>query len=214
MFDGQTTYSKDDYENVRGKQTYLTAKDTDSTDTGVESICQNVEECFEIQTASVYFDGSCIKNGSDSAKAGYGLYWGDNHPWNGSYALSSEEGATNNKAELKAPIKAIEIAKENHIDVLFINSDSKYVERSWNWSKNSWRTSTGEPVKNKKEWVQLLNLIQSSEMSVSWKHVSGHSGISGNEEADRLAFQGATQTCNPAKDTTPSLKTQPKVIVI
>ena len=57
----------------------------------------------------------------------YGLYWGDNHRWNGSYELSSEEGATNNKAELKAAIRAIEIAKENHIDVLFINSDSKYV---------------------------------------------------------------------------------------
>ena len=219
VFDGQTTYSKDDYENGRGKQTYLTAKDTDRTDTDVESICQNGEEGFEIQTATVYIDGSCIKNGSDSAKAGYGLYWGDNHPWNGSYALSSEEGAINNKAELKAAIKAIEIAKENHIDVLFINSDSKYVvsgatEWSWNWSKNGWRTSTGEPVKNKEEWVQLLNLIQSSEMSVSWKHVPGHSGIPGNEEADRLAFQGATQTCNPAKDTTPSSKTQPKVIVI
>ena len=97
---------------------------------------------MEIQTATVYLDGSCFKNDSDSAKAGYGLYWGDNHPWSSSHALSSEEGATNTTAELKAAIKAIEIAKENHTDVLFINSDSKYVvsgatDWPWNWSKNS-----------------------------------------------------------------------------
>lgn len=219
VFDGQTTYSKAEYEDDRGRQIYLTGKHTDNTDFEEENSCQNGEECLGIQTATVYIDGSCIKNGSDSAKAGYGLYWGDKHPWNSSHALSSEEGATNNKAELKAAIKAIEIAKENHIDALFINSDSKYVvsgatEWSGNWSKNGWRTSTGEPVKNKEEWVQLLNLIQSSEMSISWKHVPGHSGISGNEEADKLAFQGATQTCNPKRDTELSSKTQPKVIVI
>lgn len=29
----------------------------------------------------VYSDGCCFANGSAIAKAGYGVYWDDNHPW-------------------------------------------------------------------------------------------------------------------------------------
>ena len=88
------------------------------------------------------------------------MYWGVDHPWNGSFTIPTEEGATNNKAELRAAIRVIEIAEHNQVEKLMIHSDSKYViqgitQWSDNWCKNGWETSNGEAVKNKEEWLQL-----------------------------------------------------------
>ena len=150
-------------------------------------------------THTVYVDGSCVGNGSNGAKAGIGLFWGDNHPWNISNALAQEDGEvlTNNKAELRAAIRAIEIAREHNVAKLVINSDSKYVVlgiTQWihQWQKNSWKNSNGEKVKNKEDWTKLLGLVEDSDVDIIWNHVPGHSGVAGNEEADALAVQGAT----------------------
>ena len=51
--------------------------------------------------------------------------------------------------------------------------------------------SQWELVKNKEEWTKLTNIIKSSNISIKWEHVAAHSGISGNEEADRLALLAA-----------------------
>ena len=178
------------------------------------------------EATTVYIDGSCVRNGASTAKAGYGLYWGVDHPWNGSYTIPTEEGATNNKAELRAAIKAVEVARDNGIQNLVINSDSKYVvlgitQWSDNWVSNGWKTANGDSVKNKEDWKQLLQLINDSDISITWKHVPGHRGISGNEEADKLAVRGASgqgkiQKCNDGAtlETPPVSKMQPKVIVI
>ena len=81
------------------------------------------------------------------------------HPWNGSYAIPTEKGATNNKAELRAAIKTIEIAGDKGIKNS-VNSDSKYAilsitQWSVSWCNNGWKMSNGESVKNKGEWKQL-----------------------------------------------------------
>ena len=62
----------------------------------------NTEEQDTIPT--VYIDGSCIRNGASTAQAGYGLFWGNEHPWNFSSPLPQDGAATNNKAELAAAI--------------------------------------------------------------------------------------------------------------
>ena len=90
-------------------------------------------------------DGSCKGNDAKNSKAGIGLYWGDNQPWNISKTLSKDQKdvLTNNKAELRAAIRAVEIACEHNIEHLIINSDSKYVvsgitEWIYKWQKNNW----------------------------------------------------------------------------
>ena len=44
---------------------------------------------------------------------------------------------------------------------------------------------------NKEDFVELDRLVQG--MDIQWMHVPGLSGFLGNEEADRLARQGAKQ---------------------
>ena len=84
---------------------------------------------------------------------------------------------------------------------LEINTDSKFLIdciTRWvkGWKKNGWKTAKGEDVKNKEDLVILDNLIQTASsihpyMDIKWTHVEGHSGIVGNEEADRLAVAGS-----------------------
>ena len=124
------------------------------------------------------------------------MFGGDGNPWNSSIALTADSTPTNNKAELTAAIKAIQQASEYNLKELIINSDSKYVingATKWvqKWMDNGWKTSSGDEVKNKEEWTELVNVIKSTNISITWKHVQAHSGIAGNEEADRLAMRAA-----------------------
>ncbi|XP_033934874.1 ribonuclease H1 [Pseudochaenichthys georgianus] len=62
---------------------------------------------------------------------------------------------------------------------------------SWvkTWRLNGWRLKSGGPITNKDEFMKLDRL--NAEADVVWLHVPGHSGIRGNEEADRLSREGA-----------------------
>lgn len=59
-----------------------------------------------------------------------------------------------------------------------------------NWKRNGWVTAQKKPVANREE-LQELDAALSGLAAVRWKHVRGHSGIRGNEEADRLANDAA-----------------------
>ncbi|MEW8548288.1 MAG: ribonuclease H family protein [Candidatus Thiodiazotropha sp.] len=250
VFDGQHTYKKSEYEQNRLKQLAASeAEPADQQGTQSESdlefqTCIKEVENYEEQesleknlvsalTHTVYIDGSCIRNGSSSAQAGIGLYWGNEHAWNYSQPIQ-DDAPTNNKAEMRAAIKAIEIAKEHEIENLIIKSDSKYVIQGiteWvhKWGANGWKTSNGEDVKNKEIWIELLSVMHDSEVSITWEHVAAHSGILENEEADRLATEAAKRmqqhndkdweyspgiapSEQPEKQTIPNIK--PKVIII
>ncbi|XP_075412502.1 ribonuclease H1 isoform X6 [Tenrec ecaudatus] len=60
------------------------------------------------------------------------------------------------------------------------------------WKKNGWRTSTGKEVINKEDFVELDKATEG--MDIQWMHIPGHSGFVGNEEADRLAREGAKKS--------------------
>ncbi|NXV76255.1 RNH1 Ribonuclease, partial [Atlantisia rogersi] len=144
--------------------------------------------------AVVYTDGCCSSNGRNRARAGIGVYWGPGHPLNTSERLPGRQ--TNQRAEIHAACKAIEQAKSQNIKKLIIYTDSKFTINgitSWvdNWKTNGWRTSSGGSVINKDDFERLDNLTRGIE--IQWMHVPGHAGFQGNEEADRLAREGATK---------------------
>ena len=68
-----------------------------------------------MEEINVYVDGACINNGSAEAKAGYGVYFGEDDPRNEYNTVKGKQ--TNNTGELTAFIRALEILEdEKHED--------------------------------------------------------------------------------------------------
>ncbi|XP_031163751.1 ribonuclease H1 isoform X3 [Sander lucioperca] len=142
----------------------------------------------------VYTDGCCSNNGQKGARAGIGVYWGHNHPLNVAERLHGRQ--TNQRAEIQAACRALELAKENDIKKLVLYTDSKFTINgvtSWvkNWKLNGWRLKSGGEITNKDDFVKLDRL--NAELEVVWMHIPGHAGYRGNEEADRLSREGAVK---------------------
>ncbi|XP_072935714.1 ribonuclease H1 [Epargyreus clarus] len=140
----------------------------------------------------VYTDGACSANGRSGAKAGLGVYWGDNHPMNRSEPVSGR--ATNNCGEIQAASCAIKTALQNGVTKLSINTDSKFLINSvtkWmpGWKRKGWKLQSGEPVKNEIDFKELDQL--QDQLQIKWNYVEAHRGVHGNEMADQLAKAGA-----------------------
>uniref|UniRef100_H3CZE8 Ribonuclease H1 n=1 Tax=Tetraodon nigroviridis TaxID=99883 RepID=H3CZE8_TETNG len=142
----------------------------------------------------VYTDGCCSANGKVGARAGIGVYWGLNHPLNVAERLPGRQ--TNQRAEIQAACRALELAKEQNIKKLVLYTDSKFTINGvtcWvkNWKLNNWRLKSGGSVTNKEDFEKLERL--NAGLDVVWMHVPGHAGYHGNEQADRLSREGAAK---------------------
>ncbi len=138
----------------------------------------------------IYTDGSCLANGQENAPGGWGVFvdrGSETFEFSG-----GERGSTNNRMELTAVIKGLELV---NVQVpVEIHTDSQYVKNgitTWikGWKKNGWRTAARQPVKNKDLWEKLDAIVVKRQ--VSWYWVKGHSGHYGNDRADELATAGA-----------------------
>lgn len=142
----------------------------------------------------VYTDGASSNNGKSNAKAGYGVYWGDNDSRNVSERLSGDR-QTNQRAETMAIIRAVEQDIDSQ-ETLEIRTDSQYAinaltDWSAKWQANEWMSNHKE-VQNRDLFEKAIDVIEKRKGKVTFTHVAGHQGIKGNEEADRLAVHGAT----------------------
>ncbi|XP_057599191.1 ribonuclease H1 isoform X2 [Hippopotamus amphibius kiboko] len=169
--------------------------EAENTEPCAKHVKQNTEPLPSVSKNTFsYMDGCCSSNGRRRARAGIGVYWGPGHPLNVGIRLPGRQ--TNQRAEIHAACKAIEQAKTQNINKLVLYTDSMFTINgitNWvrGWKKNGWKTSTGKEVINKEDFVELERLVQG--MDIKWMHVPGHSGFIGNEEADRLAREGAKQ---------------------
>lgn len=132
-------------------------------------------------------DGACLGN---PGPGGWGalLRYGSTER----ELAGGENDTTNNRMELMAAIVALEALSTPC--VVTLHTDSQYVQKGigeWlpNWVRRGWKTSGGDPVKNKDLWERLL--AASTPHTVHWRWVRGHAGNVDNERVDKLARAAA-----------------------
>ena len=138
----------------------------------------------------VYTDGACSGN---PGPGGWAYVIVDPEDGRNYYDYGPENDTTNNRMELLAVIKALEITDSTAELIVYI--DSMYVKSgitTWikSWKNNGWKTANRKPVKNQDLWMQLDGLV--SDRCIAWQWVKGHSGNKWNEKVDSLA-QAAIQ---------------------
>jgi len=147
---------------------------------------------------SVYTDGACIDNGKPYARAGYGIWFGENDKRNTSETYKGKQ--TNNIAELLAIIKALTIldAEVKSNQIIHIYSDSRYAIRCCTTYgekcyKKNWvnPNNKNKPIPNL-ELVQTAYLYCKNHKNIKFHHVEAHTNRTdkhsiGNDHADRLA---------------------------
>ena len=154
----------------------------------------------------IYTDGACSSNGTTAGRAGIGIFHATNDSRNISARLPGIH-QTNQRAELFAVLKALEQLYHETLDLkqsptsqkVVIRTDSNYViqaitDWSQRWEQNGWRSRSGKPVVSKDLFQRargMLGALEERGVIVGFEHVRGHSGIWGNEQADRLAVMGA-----------------------
>ena len=141
-----------------------------------------------MKEVTVYTDGACSGN---PGKGGYGaiLIYGEyRKEISCGYKLT-----TNNRMELLACIRALELLKQPCKVTLY--SDSRYVVDSvtkgwvYSWKKKNWMKKDG-PAKNPDLWQMFLKLNAIHDIKFVW--VKGHNENPGNERCDFLARKAAS----------------------
>ncbi|KAM0510958.1 hypothetical protein ACHAPE_010348 [Trichoderma viride] len=144
----------------------------------------------------IYTDGSSLANGRKGARAGLGVYFGENDPRNLAEKLLGEK-QTNQAAELMAMLRALESVPE--AQTVRIHSDSQYsikcvTEWPIGWKKKNWKTASNEDVKNSEIIRPILKKMDERTKAggnTYFQWVKGHAANPGNIAADRLAVMGA-----------------------
>lgn len=138
----------------------------------------------------IFTDGSCLGNPGPGGWAAILRHPQKEMETSGGYALT-----TNNRMEILAVIKALELLKSACQVRLY--TDSQYVanaiEKKWliNWQKNGWKTAGKKPVKNQDLWQELAPLLQTHQVRFHW--LKGHAGHPENERCDELARAEASR---------------------
>lgn len=143
----------------------------------------------------IFTDGACSEN---PGPGGWGVVFSLNDKF--LKFSGNEMNTTNNRMELMAVVKAYERIKEKYKPEMKMEyelySDSAYVVNSINngwlklWSKNGWKTSRGESIKNQDLWKEFIRLMKDlKDVPIKIIKIKGHHGITFNEFVDKIAKQ-------------------------
>ena len=145
---------------------------------------------------TLFTDGSSLGN---PGPGGYGIVFYDKENQQVLELGGSENDTTNNRMELKAVIEGLmavrKIEKNTGDDInVTIHTDSAYLINGitkwvFSWERNNWVAKNNESVQNQDLWQALVELVRDLDAhgGVNFEKVSGHSGVLGNERADRIA---------------------------
>ena len=137
-----------------------------------------------LKKVTIFSDGACSGNpgpGGWGAILRYGVHEKE--------ICGGEARTTNNRMELTAVLRALQMLKEPCEVTLC--SDSKYVidalSKGWakSWQKNGWVKSDKKPALNADLWQALLDAAAPHTLRYQW--VRGHAGHPENERCDAMA---------------------------
>jgi formyltetrahydrofolate-dependent phosphoribosylglycinamide formyltransferase len=144
---------------------------------------------------NLYTDGAASGN---PGPGGYGLIL----EWEGSpYQKTFSQGfihTTNNRMELRAVIKGLQMLKKSPLDVV-VYTDSKYVSEAVNkkwvfgWEKKGFKDK-----KNKDLWIEFLEEYRKHNVRMKW--IKGHNHHPQNEHCDKMAVKASKQNENHIED--------------
>ncbi|CAK5281680.1 unnamed protein product [Mycena citricolor] len=145
----------------------------------------------DIDEIVVYTDGSATGNGSATAEAGSGIWFGVDNIRNRSIKVPKELRPSNQVAELLAVKEAVEICPP--AAPLHIKTDSMYTINALTKSMQK-AEDTGFHLMDNGDVVRLtITKVRNRRARTRLTWVKGHAGIEGNEEADKLADIGRTK---------------------
>lgn len=137
-------------------------------------------------TIEIYTDGACEPNPGPGGYAAVLIRPGKRMEISGAFRLT-----TNNRMELLAAIKALEVLNPKISCQVSLYSDSKYLvdamQLGWaaKWKKRDWWRTNQERAENFDLWERILAL--SAKHLVTFEWVRGHAGNTENECCDRLS---------------------------
>ena len=140
---------------------------------------------------TLYTDGSCSGNGEEENFGGIGVVLVKDNKVIKEYSKPIFN-TTNNRAEMKAVILAIQIAKILNKNVpreILIYSDSAYgYKNQWmfNWASKGWKKADNKEPENL-DLVKTLYQLMKFERAIKVVKIKGHNGHEFNELADDLA---------------------------
>lgn len=142
-----------------------------------------------MKSVQVHTDGACLGNPGPGGWAAL-LRHGSTEK----ELVGGETLTTNNRMELMAAIAGLEALRETCTVALY--TDSQYVRQGiteWMpaWVRRGWKTSGGDPVKNRDLWERLDAVARRH--TVAWHWVKGHAGDPDNERVDQLARDEAVR---------------------
>ena len=132
----------------------------------------------------IYTDGACSGNPGPGGWGAILMCEGTKKEISG-----GKKDTTNNIMEITAVIEGLKLLK--YPCEVEVYSDSAYVVNAFNqkwregWTKNGWRNSSKETVKNKELWEELEELTNTH--NVTFIKVKGHSNNEFNNRCDELA---------------------------
>ncbi|MBR2909687.1 MAG: ribonuclease HI [Clostridia bacterium] len=139
---------------------------------------------MERKNVTIYTDGACSGNPGNGGWGTILMY--NNHK---KELSGGEQNTTNNRMELLAAIKGLELLKEPCNVSLY--SDSAYMVNAFlqdwvgNWKKNNYRGADKKEIKNLDLWKRLLALTETH--NVTFIKVKGHADNEFNNRCDLLA---------------------------
>ncbi len=160
---------------------------TDTEPVSNEIVPMDIDEDGEEQIVAT--DGSCFKNGERDARAGAGIFFGENHQLNRSVRLPAWLEQSNQTGEITATLMAT-ITSGRNTRLTQITDSQTTMDSVSKWRQR--QEDMGYILqKNARLTRAVVAHLRMRKAHTCFKWTKGHDGHEGNEAADKLAAIGA-----------------------